>query len=159
MAKLATVYLAGPITGCTDYEANDWRGMVAADLSAYDIIGISPLRCEPLRGERYQLNYADPKFGTPQAIGSKNVFDVQRCDMVLAYLPKPEEGRRQSYGTLGEVAWARMLNKPVVIISDDPDIIGHPVYVECAGWIVPRLEDAVDIIVGVLAGYVGGKNI
>ena len=73
-----TVYLAGPIMGCTRTEANDWRIEFARQLADNDIRGVSPLRCEPLIGEHYSMEYADPKFGTAKAIGSKNMFDVHQ---------------------------------------------------------------------------------
>ena len=155
-----TVYLAGPIMGCNQAEANDWRIAVAAQLEAADIRGVSPLRCEPLIGERYSAQYADPLFGTARAIGSKNVFDVRQCDMTLAFLPAFANKMRPSYGTVIEIAWAHILGKPVVVVSDDPFILEHPVISACAGWILPNLDDAVELIVGVLGGYTkGGKNV
>src|SRR5262245_12527369 len=113
-----TVYLAGPILGLNSGEANDWRIYMHRRLIKYGIVGISPLRCEPLKEghERYTFgNDADPKFGTARAIASKNFYDVQRCDMTLAFLPDPGPGKDQSWGTLSELAWAKALSKPTVI--------------------------------------------
>ena len=42
------IYLAGPIAGLTEVEATEWRGWVRERLP-YGIVGISPLRCEPLK--------------------------------------------------------------------------------------------------------------
>lgn len=155
-----TVYLAGPILHCNKMEANDWREYVADALAPHGIIGVSPLRCEPLIGERYTASTADAKFGTARAIGSKNVFDVRNCDMTLAYLPTPPEGRHQSYGTISELAWAYMLGKPAVLVSNDPGILEHPVLSAAAGWMLPDLDDAIEVFIGVLGGYVtGGKNV
>lgn len=154
-----TVYLAGPILGCTDAEANDWRIDVAAKLKEHRIIGISPLRCEPLVGERYGLQYNDERFGTPRAIASKNLFDVMNCDMTLAYLPRPTEpGRYPSIGTIGEVHWAFAFRKPAIVVTDDPLLAEHPVLNACCAWKLPTLDDAVDVLVGVLGGYCGGPN-
>lgn len=154
-----TVYLAGPILDCTKDQANDWRQYVADKLSPHGIIGISPLRCEPLIGERYSMQYQDPKFGTARAIGSKNVFDVKNCDMTLAYFPTPPADRHQSYGTICELSWAYLLGRPAVLVTDDLGISEHPVINACAGWLLPNLDDAVEVLIGVLAGYVGGKNV
>ena len=41
------IYLAGPIAGCTEEEATSWRDYVNSMLP-YGIVGISPLRCEPV---------------------------------------------------------------------------------------------------------------
>ncbi len=156
------VYLAGPIMGCTKGEANDWRQYVAKQLFERGnggIVGISPLRCEPLIGDRYSLNYPDPKFGTARAIAAKNIHDVQSCDMILAYLPTPAAGKVQSYGTMAELSWAYALNKQAILVSDDPYMMAHPVIDIQAGWKLNTLDDAIDVIIGVLGGYTGGKNV
>ena len=155
-----TVYLAGPIMGCTRTEANDWRIEFARQLADNDIRGVSPLRCEPLIGERYSMNKPDPKFGTARAIAAKNMFDVLACDMTLAFIPKPEPGRFHSFGTMCELAWAKMASKPTILVSNDPFIQAHPVLGANAGWLLENLEDALEVIVGVLGGYtIGGKNV
>ena len=153
------VYLAGPILGCTGSEANDWRQLVDRNFNELGIIGISPLRCEPLIGERYTAEHPDPRFGTARAIAAKNRFDVRNCDITLAFLPKPEEGRTQSYGTLVEIAWADAYGKQVILVSDDPKILAHPVIDACVDWKLGTLEEAIDVCIGVLDGYVGGKNV
>ncbi len=165
-----TVYLAGPIMGCTKTEANDWRIEFAKQLAFSDIRGVSPLRCEPLIGERYSLGHQCPKFGTAKAIGSKNVFDVRSCDLTLAYLPLRGEvmtiaerewrDTLQSYGTMGELGGAHFLGKPTILVSDDPYVLAHPVLTAFAGWSLPTLDDALEVIVGILGGYTaGGKNV
>ena len=145
---MRTVYLAGPISGCTREEANYWRDQCAKVLEDHGIEGRSPLRCEPLVGERYEANNPDPRFGTARAIASKNLFDVQTCDFTLAYMPKHLPF---SKGTLVELAWAKALNKPTILVTDDPGTSGNPVVQACAGWIVTTLAEATDILIGVLA--------
>lgn len=168
------VYLAGPIMGCTEGEAKDWRKFVNGLLEPHHIYGISPLRCEPLIGEKYDLTYHDPRFGTPRAIAAKNRFDVRTCDMGIMFLPKPAEGRTQSYGTLGETFWSDAEDKMVVIVTDDPLVARHPVIDSVRGWkllacdvgdglhfksMPDALQAAADICIGVLSAYTGGKNV
>lgn len=172
--SIASIYLAGPIMGCDKGEANDWRRYVDDELIKKTdgrLRGISPLRCEPLVGERYTAVYADPKFGTARAIGSKNFADVQRCDMTLAYFPKmvdtnihTGEGispvlRMPSLGTIIEIGWAFALRKPTIVVTNDKRIYDHPVVNTCAGWLLEDLDDGVEVLVGILDGYYGGKNI
>lgn len=152
------VYLAGPILGCTDGEANDWRHYVAEQLEPHGIIGISPLRCEPIHGPTYQAGYPDPRFGTSRAIAAKNKFDVNNCDMTLIYLPK-EMGDRLSIGTIIEAGWADAAGKQVILVSDHPTIVNHPVMDAAVDWKLETLDEAIDVIVGVLGGYTGGKNV
>lgn len=153
------VYLAGPILGCYKNEANDWRQEVAVELGIEHILGISPLRCEPIIGEKYGVHYTDPKFGTSRAIAAKNFFDVQNCDITLAFFPVPPPGRHQSYGTMAEIAWAHALHKPVVLVTDDPEVRDHPVLNACANWVLDSLEDGIEVCIGILGGYVGGKHV
>jgi len=151
--KHATVYLAGPILDMRKGEANDWREEVTKALAWHNVVGISPLRCEPLVGDPYTAGTACPKFGTAKAIGSKNVFDVRKCDMILAYIPNPGEGRHHSWGTICEMSWAFALGKPAVLVSEDPDVRNHPVLNATAGWVVESLDDGVEIIAGILGDY------
>lgn len=163
------VYLAGPITGMTLTGANDWREdvdhafwLASAHQLKGSILGVSPLRCEPIVGDRYGEQYGnDPRFGTSRAIASKNLFDVQNCDMMLAYLPKQarEEAGHISSGTLIEIGWANALRKPIVLVSDDEEAINHPVINAACGWVLDNLDDAVAVAVGILGGYTGGKNV
>lgn len=148
------IYLAGPIAGCDKGEANDWREYVMHKLDAPGVQGVSPLRCEPLIGDRYELQYDDPRFGTPEAIGSKNWFDTNNCDIVLAYMPTPEAGRMHSVGTILEIGWARAIGKPVILVSDDEYLHEHPVMQYATNWRLTDLDDAIDVIEGVLGVYV-----
>lgn len=103
------IYLAGPIFGATGPEANDWRRDMTARLAVHGIVGISPLRCEPMIGDRYDVAYADPCFGTPEAILGKNFLDLRACDLTLAYMPTPPEvvemnGIVERMGNLSKIA-------------------------------------------------------
>lgn len=154
------VYLAGPIMGCTSFEANDWRQWCDAALVDHGIVGVSPLRCEPLIGERYSNQHSDKRFGDPRAIAAKNKFDVINCDITLAYLPKPEYPKiMPSLGTIGEIFWADAYDKRVILVSNDPVVLSHPVIDAAVDWKLDTLQEAMDVCIGVLSGYTGGKNV
>jgi nucleoside 2-deoxyribosyltransferase len=148
---MKTVYLAGPILNCTVGQARDWRSELVATLAAYGIRAIDPLRCEPpaVTG-LYQGSYDDPKFGTMQAIASKNLFDVRHCDVVLAYMPKDLP---LSMGTLVELSVGHAWGKATVLVTDDPKLLTHPLVARMADWTLSSLEDAVDLLSGVLGDY------
>lgn len=152
------IYLAGPINGCTEGEAKNWRKWVD-ERFLVGVVGISPLRCEPLIGERYGMFYEDPRFGTPNAIMSKNFIDVQRCDAVFAFLPREMNERRPSYGTVMEIGWATALRKPVVLVSDDPNVMNHPVISHAVQWKLGTLEEGIEVINGVFSHYIDGKHL
>ena len=148
------VYLAGPIAGCTKDEANNWRKLVTERLNDCGIVGVSPLRCEPTISERYKLGYDCNKFGTARAIGFMNYVDVQRCDAVLAIMPRSEGGQSPySLGTMAEIAWAHAMDKPCVVVSDDPYIQEHPLVNFCTGWVLPTVDEALEVIVGIFDIY------
>lgn len=158
------VYLAGPINGCTKKEANEWRNKFIKRLRKIGIAGVSPLRCEPLKGaKRYggcetdgkpvNETYSDPRFGVPKAIRSKNSVDVHTCDVTVVYLPREANERRPSYGTIVEIGWATEAGKPVILVSDDPAVYGHPVIAESVQWNVRTLDEAFDILNGVYGVY------
>ena len=154
-----TVYLAGPITACDHREANDWRSVMQGRLEAHGITGISPLRCEPLVGDRYDTSHPDPRFGTWEAIASKNFLDVQLCDMTVAYFPADLTERDGiSSGTLAELAWGFALRKPTLRVSTHPKVTKHPVITACSSWKLSTLDEALDVIVGVLGDYAKGVS-
>lgn len=156
---MKTCYLAGPIVGCTTEEANDWRHQAIARLAPHNIRGISPLRCEPVpTGDaRYGLTYEDPMFGTARAISSKNLYDVRTCDIGIYYAPAVLSKRRPPFGTICELSWARALERPAVFVSDDLDMLAHPVINACAGWMVKTLNEGIEIVIGVIEDYARGR--
>lgn len=151
-SNIKTIYLAGPIAGMNFDEANKWRVEVQSKLHK-GIVGVNPLRCEPLMGESYQINM-DKMWSIPGAISTKNWLDTESCDLVLAYLPKEFNDRRPSVGTIIEIGWAIGLRKPLIIISDDPAITKHPLITRNAGWVLDNLDDAVRVIHGLFDVYI-----
>jgi nucleoside 2-deoxyribosyltransferase len=150
------VYLAGPITGQTVAEANDWRTWMSINLSAAgtDIVGVSPLRCEPIIGEVYGPEYADNMFGTPQVIAAKNKEDVRRCDITFAYLPAEHPA---SVGTLQEIGWAAGMGKPIILVTDNDYVRENAVIKATVPWRFSEEEGgfqkAVDVVNGIFRVY------
>jgi nucleoside 2-deoxyribosyltransferase len=147
------VYLAGPISGCTEGEANDWRTSMALNLGN-NIVGVSPLRCEPIIGEIYGKEYDNNQFGTPAVIAAKNKEDVRRCDVTFAYLPA---GGLLSVGTLQEIGWACGMGKPVILVTDNEHVLTNAVIKATVPWRFTEAEGgfakAVEVIQGVFRVY------
>ncbi len=144
-------YLAGPVVGCLELEAKDWRVWAEWALSHYGIRGISPIRSVEVDGQRYGLSERCPKHGIPKSIFAKNVFDVKRCDIVLAYLPLKEFNPR--VGTISEIAWKYAWGGTSVLVSDDPAFTDHPDMQGQCGWITDSLETGVEIVGEILGAY------
>jgi nucleoside 2-deoxyribosyltransferase len=139
------VYLAGPIEGCNNKEINKWRDKCHLMFSDF-IVGINPYRAEM---------HADTSESRKR-IAMKNYMDTQSCDLILAYLPKEINARRPSYGTTFEIAWGYSLRKPVVIVSDDPQVHHHPL-MDMSGARFWDLEEAIDYINVLLGEYERNK--
>ena len=89
------VYLCGPINGCTDAEANDWRTAVKAHFPE----SIDPM-VRDYRGKE-ATNYRE--------IVDLDKRDVRAADVVLVNYDKP------SVGTSMEVFYGWSIGKPVVV--------------------------------------------
>jgi len=114
------------------------------------------LRCEPIEeGMTYTSPGAvDKMWSDPRAINAKNWLDTESSDLVLAYLPKEMNERRPSIGTIIEIGWSIGLKKPLIVVSDDKQIMEHPL-IECnAAWRLDELDDAVEVIIGLFGDYV-----
>lgn len=98
---MSTIYLAGPINGCTDEEAMDWREDLTDRLAGHTVI--SPMTRD-YRG-REDENVEDIIEGDKS--------DILKSDLVVAYCPRP------SVGTSMEVLWAWERSKRVVVFAPE----------------------------------------
>lgn len=116
------VYLAGPITGASWNESEDWRDQVKLDAS------LDPQRFwnieffSPLRGKEYLRDHPEIKdsyptlqFSTSKAIMLRDHHDVMTSDAVLVNLTG---AKRVSIGTVMEIAWAYTHKIPVIAIME-----------------------------------------
>lgn len=100
--KHHTVYLAGPITGCTYGECVDWRRYFADGMP-------DCIEClSPMRGKGYlkdelaiQESYPDTTMSTDKAITARDYFDCNRADVIVANMLG---ATRASIGTAMEIA-------------------------------------------------------
>jgi nucleoside 2-deoxyribosyltransferase len=150
------VYLAGPVLGQTAVQAMMWREHCADIFDDCGIRAISPVRAErPVNSLRFTAG--DDKWRGVAALGAKCWFDVKRADAVLAYLPDSDD---LSIGTVIEIGWAKALEKPVVLVTNDEVLKAHPILRWCCVWIEPSIDDGVLRIEELLGGYTaGGKNV
>jgi nucleoside 2-deoxyribosyltransferase len=91
------LYLAGPINGCTDQEANGWRSAVKQ---------LHPDCLDPM-----DRDYRGVEDANVADIVEKDKQDIFSSDVVLVYFEKP------SVGTSMEVLFAWERGIPVVIIN------------------------------------------
>lgn len=94
-----SVYLAGPIHGCTDDEVHCWRDAARDALPGYEIH-------DPSRRD-----FRGVESGADRIIVEGDKLEIASSSLVLAMVPAP------SIGTSMEILWAWSLRIPVVTVS------------------------------------------
>lgn len=147
------VYLAGPISGKSWGESENWRDRFKQALkdTAPHIHGYSPLRekSEILQKEQFiGDHYENTLFSTQRAIMSRDYFDVQTSHAVVANLTG---ATTVSIGTVMEMAWAYERRIPLIVISEFKDgkinnLHNHAMLREAAQWWVETEEEALEVV-------------
>ncbi len=143
------VYLAGPITGISWGEATDWREGVADKLAEYDIEGFSPLRGKEYLAHEIKIDpwYVDRPMSNPKGLVTRDRYDVSSSHIVIANFLG---AKTVSIGTCMEIAWADAERIPVITVMEKDNIHVHAFIQELSGYIVPDLDEAVNITVRML---------
>lgn len=95
---MSTVYLAGPINGCSDAEAMDWREFVKSELPDWTIL-------DPM-----VRDYRGREADNVAEIVEGDKYDISISDVVLLNAELP------SWGTPMEFQFAYELGVPVVAV-------------------------------------------
>jgi nucleoside 2-deoxyribosyltransferase len=156
-----TVYLAGPISGCTWGEATDWREEVRNQLLRSGIKAVSPLRakvylreCGPIK-DHYTDDDIDvdafTNMSTPRGITTRDRFDCLNTNVLFVNLLGAE---RVSIGTCMEIAWADANRIPSVIVMEPEDNLhDHAMINECTGFRVSTIREGIEIVKAILGDY------
>ena len=156
---MPTIYLAGPITGQLSDTVFGWREWVAQQLPG-DVTTISPLRGKEAfipQGETVQNTYEGTLWGSAKSITRRDMFDVRRCDVLLAVLG----GEQVSIGTMLEIGAAYALRKAIVLVIEPGSIytrLGaepgriHGMLDDMADFVVSTLDEAMKLLALLLAG-------
>jgi nucleoside 2-deoxyribosyltransferase len=149
------VYLAGAIANMSYEGATDWRSDAAYHLATHGIEALDPMRAKPKAalgakiGDNFHNYEHRGVFFTSRGIMTRDSTDVRRCDALLVNLlglTKP------SLGTIMELAWAYILNKPAVVAieaSGNPHD-NHPMIHEAMPFRVETLDEAIDAVAIIL---------
>ena len=93
-----TVYLCGPIMGCTDEECNDWRELVTREWNGRVL--------DPMRRD-----YRGRELEAYEEVVTLDKVDIAQSDALLVNYPGP------SVGTAMEVLLAFQTGKLVVVVA------------------------------------------
>jgi nucleoside 2-deoxyribosyltransferase len=142
------IYLAGPISGLNWSETESWRDSFKEMIEWKGwshIVGYSPLREKGFltKVDKIADNYEDSLFSSQRAIMSRDFFDVQTADAIIANFTG---SKKVSIGTVMEVAWAYQRRIPTIIVAERGNMHEHSMMREAANWWVHDLHDAVDVV-------------
>ncbi len=140
------VYLAGPITGLSYGNAADWRAYATEQFSCSPhIVPLSPLRAKIyLQGEQsIAKSYNHIPLSSDKGITTRDRFDTRRSSVILMNLLGAET---VTIGTMIEAGWADAYRKPVVLVMEAENLHNHPMLREIAGYVVPSLDEAIDLV-------------
>jgi len=152
MGRDFLVYLAGPISGLTYAEGQDWREYAAANLPK-EIRAISPLRCKKAELNRVGIirdAYENHPLTSTSGITSRDKFDCMRADAVLFYMVG---AKTVSVGTCMEFGWASAARpNPIIItvIEEKGNLHDHPMVRGVTGFRVTTLDEGLKVLEAVL---------
>lgn len=150
---MKSVYLAGPITGLSYNGCTDWRGYAIAELKNSGIAGVSPLRNKEYLSLEKEISdeYKEHVLSCQKGITTKDRFDVNSCDVMLANLLGAQ---KVSIGTMIEYGWANAARKPIItVIEKEGNIHDHSMLREITGFRVDSLEEGLFVARVMLAPY------
>lgn len=142
------IYLAGPITGLSYDDANDWRDYVTGKLSGIAEC-ISPMRAKGFLksvGNLGKSGYEANPLSSQKGITTRDRWDVSRCDAVFMFLGDSES---VSIGTMIEAGWADAYRKPVILVIGkdfESTPYNHCMLKELSGYIVCGLDEGIQIV-------------
>lgn len=122
---MKSLYLCGPINGCTDEECKDWRGYV---VEVWDGRCIDPM----------VRDYRGREAEAYREIVELDKIDVAEADIILVNYDKP------SVGTSMEILYAWQLGKRVIVVCPETAVIS-PWLRYHAHHIVHHFDDALKI--------------
>ena len=111
---MKTIYLAGPINGCTDNEANDWRQFVQQKLKN-KFTFLDPMRRD------YRGRELEPGIAAEIVNGDKE--DLQKSDIMIAFCPKPSVGTSMEIYLFWETGGDVLIVHPT--LNPSPWLIEH----------------------------------
>jgi nucleoside 2-deoxyribosyltransferase len=144
------VYLAGPITGLSYADGQDWRDYAIKELESWDIEGLSPLRGKDYLAafetiDKQHIGRTDWPLSLPQGIVGRDRNDVKTSDLILVNFA---DAKKVSIGTCMEIAWADAFRVPVLMVRGE--VHDHEFINQLVAWSVDTLEEALTLVPAIL---------
>jgi nucleoside 2-deoxyribosyltransferase len=123
--KAMRVYLCGPMAGCTDDEAGEWRNAATEHLNSFGITTLDPMD----RDYRDRDYGDDPESVLPNLV-EEDKIDIEMSDVVLVNYTQP------STGTAMEIILAWMRYKRVIVVN--------PLGLQLSPWVYYHSHEVYD---------------
>ena len=146
MNKNKTIYLAGPISGLTYEEANEWREVITPNL---EILGYKVLN--PMYDKDFLKNKGvigkdtdviNNVLNNHNNIYELDLFRVRHSDILLINFLG---SKKASIGTVVEISTAHELNKIVIMIMEEDNVHNH-IFITRNSIVVRTFEDAMTLL-------------
>ena len=151
------VYLAGPISGLTFAEGQNWREYFSTQID-------QRIQCySPLRGKDYltkhgklEGSYDEFPLSTGHGITARDRFDCMGSDIVIFNLLG---AKRISVGTMIELGWADAARNPAILIMEkEGNPHEHPMVSNTTQFRVDNVQDAIYLTEIILLSNAGKTN-
>jgi nucleoside 2-deoxyribosyltransferase len=119
------IYLSGPIMGCTDAEAKDWRAIAK---------GLCPTAIDPMARD-----YRGIEGDHAAEIVQNDKADIRNCDGVLVYWHLLN---RPNVGTSMEILYAWSQGKPIAVVNATGEPLSPWITYHCSGRVFRTIEEA-----------------
>jgi nucleoside 2-deoxyribosyltransferase len=152
---MKSIYLCGPIGGCSYKECTDWRKYVANNIGE-DILALSPMRAkEYLSNEtNIKLSYETTILSSAVSITARDRNDIMNCDLLFVNLLA---ATKITIGSMIELGWADAWRKPIVLIMEPDNIHNHPIVNSLAGFRASTLDEGIFITKAILSSDLARK--
>jgi hypothetical protein len=151
---MSLIYLSGPITGLTFEEAQEtWRDYVKPRLEVAGHKTITPLRFQSHRKRDGVIGSEKLPPGphtTPQGITLRDLWDVERCDLIFCNLL---EAMKISLCSVGEVFRANVRKPQIIVVGMEPsgNPHDHVMLRHIAQAVLPSLDEMIKHTLELLA--------
>lgn len=140
------IYIASPISGLTSEEVFEYYDGIERKLRLCGFKPYSPMTAKHyLRGEMAMnpQGYSNHPASTGHAIYKRDKWMLSNSDVVFVNLLNSDA---ISIGCMFELAWADMLGKHVVVVSNGEPPYDHAFVKQAADIIFTTVEDALEYL-------------
>ena len=138
---MKTIYLVGPISGCSYKGCAEWREVLTPELEELGFNVFSPIHGEVhLRRKKNISSFGTDEVLTSHAIVARDKFYVMSSDILLVNFLGAQ---RVSIGSIMEMGWAYMSNKLIITVMEKTkNLHDHAFIREVTTLMCPSLEEA-----------------